>query len=131
MKFDIGILKMADALATHSAVRQSVIAENIANSDTPGFKAKDIAAFSDVFGAETAQAISTHVTRQGHVHFDDATGGFALHESARKGSESPNGNTVGVEDQMVRAAEVRHQHDLALGVYQKSMNILRAGLGRV
>ena len=31
---------------------------------------------------------------------------------------------------MVRGAEVRQSHDLALGVYRKTMDILRTSLGR-
>ena len=42
------------------------------------------------------------------------------------GAESPNGNSVSLEDQMTRAADIRQSHDLAMGVYQKSLDILRA-----
>ena len=45
-------------------------------------------------------------------------------------SQSPNGNTVSLEDEMVKAADVRHQHELALAVYSSALNILRTSLGR-
>ena len=46
------------------------------------------------------------------------------------GAETPNGNSVSLEDQMMRAAEVRQEHDLALGVYTKTLEILRAAVTR-
>ena len=42
----------------------------------------------------------------------------------------PNGNTVSLEDQMMRSADARQSHDLALGVYRKTMDIMRNSLGR-
>lgn len=124
MKFDIGILQMAQDLAAHASSRQSIIAQNIANADTPGYKARDMASFAEAFAANPP----LRPARAGHIVFDNQTG---VMESAAFGAESPNGNTVSIEDQMVRAAEVRHQHDLALGIYGKSIEILRAGMGRI
>ena len=46
------------------------------------------------------------------------------------GAETPNGNSVSLEDQMMRAAAVRQEHGLALGVYAKSLEILRTAITR-
>lgn len=131
MKFDIGILRMANQMASHASARQAVISENIANSDTPGYRARDITSFSDSY-VETAKiGHSLRPARAGHITFDETAGGHSIFEDSAFGAETPNGNSVSVEDQMVRAAEVRQEHDLALGIYTKSMDILRAGLGRI
>ena len=45
--------------------------------------------------------------------------------AACAGAETPNGNSVSLEDQMMRAAEVRQEHEMALGVYSKALDILR------
>ena len=130
MKFDVGILRLASEAANHATARQSVIAENMANSDTPGYRAKDIVSFADTI--HTKPNISAHFrpVRAGHIPFETYANGYRADEQSAFATETPNGNNVSVEDQMVRAAEVKHQHELALGVYQKSMNILRASLGR-
>ena len=130
MKFDVGILRLASEAANHATARQSIIAENMANSDTPGYRAKDIASFAEVLHARTNLTEFNRPVREGHIPFESYIQGQRVDESSAFGTESPNGNTVSIEDQMVRAAEVKHQHELALGVYQKSMNILRASLGR-
>ena len=44
------ITRMAQALAAQSGSRMAVIAQNVANADTPGYKAKDVPAFADEIG---------------------------------------------------------------------------------
>ena len=131
MKIDIGILQVAQDLAAHASSRQSVIAQNIANADTPGYKAQDMATFADSFREAAHMRASSHPARAGHIALGAGRTAGAIFESAEFGAESPNGNTVSLEDQLVRAADVKYQHDLALGIYAKSMNILRAGMGRI
>ena len=131
MKIDIGILQMAQDLAAHASSRQSVIAQNIANADTPGYKARDMATFAESFRETADMRASSRPVRAGHIALGVRGSGGAIFEAAEFGAESPNGNTVSLEDQLVRAADVKYQHDLALGIYGKSINILRAGMGRI
>ncbi len=131
MKIDIGTLQMAQDLAAHASSRQSVIAQNIANADTPGYKARDMASFADSFRETANMRASSRPVRTGHIALGAESPGGDVFESAIFGAESPNGNTVSLEDQLVRAADVKYQHDLALGIYGKSINILRAGMGRI
>jgi flagellar basal-body rod protein FlgB len=128
MDLNLSILRLASGLAAHSSARQSVIAENIAHADTPGYRARDVADFGTLVGDQAA--FGARMTRPGHIPFGDDRGGFAAQEATALGAESPNGNTVSLEDQMMRAADVRQSHDLALGVYRKSLEILRTSLGR-
>ena len=130
MKFDIPLLRLAGSLASYSAKRQSVIAQNIANADTPGYRAKDLKAFEQVVAVPGAEANGMKVTRPGHIGAVRGTASYQPEEITAFAAESPNGNNVSLEDQMVRSAEVKHGHDLALGVYRASLDILRMGLGR-
>ena len=122
---------MAQDLAAHASSRQSVIAQNIANADTPGYKARDMATFADSFHETAQMRTGNRPVRAGHIALGVGSTGGDIFESAAFGAESPNGNTVSLEDQLVRVADVKYQHDLALGIYAKSMNILRAGMGRI
>ncbi len=129
MDLDIAMLRLASGLASHSTTRQTVIAENIANADTPGYRARDVGGFAESF-ERTVPAFEARATRPGHLAFGDTSRGFEVREAALPGAETPNGNSVSLEDQMVRAAEIRQRHDLAIGVYQKSLDVLRTSLGR-
>lgn len=132
MTFDLAIFRLAGELLAHSSARQALISENVANADTPGYRARDLAPFSETYasaglrdsGLEPAQ------TRPGHGGVGRRPAALEASFDSRTGADSPNRNDVALEDQMVRAAEVRMQHDLALNVYRKSMDILRLGLGR-
>lgn len=123
---NLSLFQTAGGMARHAVSRQEVIAKNIANADTPGYRAKDIVSFADAYQAEPQTGL--RATRFGHVGNLEHKGAFQL--SDPPGASSPNGNTVSLEIEMMKATEVRHQHDLALSVYKSSLNILRSSLGR-
>ncbi|MGI3169839.1 FlgB family protein [Pseudooceanicola sp. C21-150M6] len=125
---DLQIFQTAGRLAQHSAARQAIIAENIANADTPGYKARDISPFSDDDANYSADH-SMRQTRSGHL---DSIGSLRLftdklYESA---DVNPNGNSVSLEEQMVMAIDVKRRHDRALAIYRSGLNILHSSLGR-
>ncbi|MBV1903051.1 MAG: flagellar biosynthesis protein FlgB, partial [Marinosulfonomonas sp.] len=95
--------------------------------DTPGYRAKDTESFSDNYKNSDSSVLRT--TRQTHLTSDAARNTAAKLLDAG-GESSPNGNNVSLELEMVKATEVRHQHDLALSVYSSSLNIIRTSLGR-
>ena len=125
---DINTLSLASALAAHAGARQQILAENVAHADTPGYRARDIADFASI--VDGGPAFSARMTRPGHIAFGADPRGFEPRAQAAMGAETPNGNSVSLEDQMMRAAEVRQEHDLAIGTYAKSMEILRSTISR-
>lgn len=124
----IEILRMAGALASHAAQRQDAIARNVANADTPGYKAVDVPDFATTW-AEGSD-FTPRANLPGHFQTSaEPTGAERLAPRQKPGSESPNGNTVSLETEMVDAAEVRQQHDMALAVYRSTTTMLRVALG--
>ena len=111
---DLSILQTATALARHAAERHSVISDNIANADTPGFKAKDLEPF-----AETVRRLESNKPE-----------GFKKNESSALGAAKPNGNTVSLEDQIMRSAAASRDHGTAIAIYSKTIDILKTTLGR-
>ena len=122
------IFQVAHGLATHASARQSAIAANVANADTPGYRAKDVKPFSETYRAP-ADETALRQTRAKHIMGTSAAA-IPAEVIDRAGPSSPNGNTVSLETEMMHATEVKHAHDLALSVYQTSLNILRTSLGR-
>lgn len=121
------LLRLADAMARHASDRQSVIARNVANADTPGYRSRDLPDFSDIYSASSSKEM--RATRSGHLMQTSAQR-FEASSIDAPGATSPNGNTVSLEVEMVRAAEVRQSHEMALGVYSTSLDMLRSALGR-
>ena len=116
----LDLFQLADARMRHAGARQAVVAANIANSDTPGYRARDLAAFEDL--VRRAGGPGDDLGRR--LDRVDRT----LH--AVPGVPSPNGNTVSLEREMLRAVEVQRHHSRALSVYQASLGILRTSIGR-
>ena len=118
------LMRMAHAMATHAGERQAIIAQNVAHADTPGYRAQDLVAFASIY-RDAGMGLKT--TRAGHQG-----GGFQQDKIVEdaSASQSPNGNTVSIESQMVKAGETRHDHDVALAVYKTSLDILRLSIGR-
>lgn len=121
------IFKMAQGMATHAAARQSVLSQNIANADTPGYRAKDVAAFADIY-REAPKTGSLRQTRDGHL--SSSTTDSVSAQFAVEASVAPNGNSVSLEEEMVKAAETKGQHDTALAIYKSALGIMRSSIGK-
>lgn len=120
---DLSLSKMAFALAAHAGARQVQIARNVANADTPGYRAQDLPDFAETF--DTGPTLKT--TRPGHIA---APMGGERSLLARGSEPSPNGNDVSLEVEMMAAADIRQQHDMALSIYTKASEILSIALSR-
>ncbi len=122
----LSITRMAEALADHAASRLNLIARNIAQADTPGYKAMDLPDFARVYEDQALGGM--RATRPGH--FTAAMTASEPIAQPAAGEASPDGNTVSVEKEMVKSAEVRQDHDMAIAVYRSTQDILRISLGR-
>lgn len=123
----IDSMRMARELGAHAALRQRVIAANVANADTPGYRAQDLRDFAQTY--RDGPAIGLRTTRPDHV----SAGDWGSVQGARidaGGEPAPNGNTVSIEEELVRAADARREFDLSLSVFQSGMIMLRTAIGR-
>lgn len=106
--------------------RQRVIAENVANSDTPGYVGRDLNQPTD-FAAAMRNGGGVQMTRTSAMHIAPAGQSTRFDTVNAPDSETTlDGNAVVVEEQMLKMAESRMAYDAAIGFYQKSMQMLRA-----
>ncbi|WP_417258431.1 FlgB family protein [Celeribacter sp.] len=125
---NLDIFRLTSGLARHSTARQELVAKNVANADTPGYRARDTLSFSEAFRA-SENGTQLRATRAGHVT-NTGSNSPLIETIDSPDPSSPNGNTVALETEMMKAAETRHQHEMALSVYKSSMSILRASIGK-
>ncbi len=123
---DLKLLNMASAMARHAAERHRILAENIANADTSGFRAKDVEPFTDAFARSTSAVGGAG----GFTSTDAERLDWRVIDVSGPGLMSPNGNTVSLEDQMMRSVEAQQSHEAATAIYKKAIDILRLTLGR-
>lgn len=123
----LGVLRQA--LGYHSD-RQRVLAENVANANTPGYVPDDIpqAEFERALsGAMGASRVTLNATEAGHITGRSGRGtqhGWRA-VSTPDSETTINGNAVVLEEQMVRSGENRMRFETALGLYQKSLALIR------
>ncbi|MFC2952216.1 FlgB family protein [Marinicaulis aureus] len=119
---DLKIMHTASMLARHSVQRHAQVAENIANADTPGYKAKDLEPFAEAFAKNQRAQMDAHTS-------GFANQAFEAQKIDIEGVASPDGNTVSLEDQMTRSTAAVRDHETALTVYSKALAMMRATLG--
>ncbi len=112
--------------------RQEVLAQNIANSDTPRYQARDLKAFkfkdlvrnqsSNIRMAATADS---HLTGSPKRAVD-----FKVETERLPYETSPNGNSVVLEEQMAKINETGISHRLTTELYKKHLTMLRMAIGR-
>lgn len=123
---NLEIFRSAGAMARHAAQRQSVVAENIANADTPGYRTKDVTAFTAP-SDETQSGMRS--TRSSHLEAGSRTTAASIILGDQSGL-APNGNSVSLESEMFKSIEAERHHSRAMTIYKSSLDILRASLGR-
>lgn len=121
---NLDVFRTAMAMARHAGGRQAISAQNIANADTPGYRAKELPQFRDTLRAQGGDLIATRDT-----HLNGQVGQSAR-MTERRDAQDPNGNTVSLELEMIEAVEAKRQHDRALAIYRNSLSVIRASLGR-
>jgi flagellar basal-body rod protein FlgB len=107
--------------------RQSLIADNIANSDTPQYTPKDLKAYSFSAQVQTVQMAGTPATTQrGHMTGTVSRENSPYRPLRRKDSETTlDGNSVVLEEEMIKMQDARANYDAAISFYQKSLGLLR------
>lgn len=111
--------------------RQAVLSQNVANADTPGYTAHDLKPldFESVLKRTTdAAKFSGLVTDDpGHIgakpasQFEDYT--------AADAEAAPGGNTVSVEEEMIKVADTQAQYQAAVNLYGKALGLMRTAIG--
>lgn len=124
---NLDLFRMSHSLAVHAGTRHSLVAQNIANADVLSYRAKDLAPFSETYKPQDRSGRIAE-TRDGHIGWVDVSIGNA--GLSAQVLTAPKGETISLQDQMLRAVESKRQHDRALAIYRFGMNVLRASLGR-
>lgn len=116
--------------------RQRVLAENVANANTPGYKPNDLKeqSFRDLLkGVAPGGKLAASATDARHISAGAAAppGGASKVQKDKENYEvSPTGNAVVLEDQMMKVAETQLDYQIVTSVYKKHLGMLKLALGR-
>ena len=113
--------------------RQQVLAQNIANADTPNYVPFDLkdGQFAKLL-APRLQPVQLAATQPGHIAKAPPAGGdvYRSKEQDEVYETSPSGNAVNLEEQLVKVQETQMDYQTMTNLYRKHMNMIRTALGR-
>ncbi len=123
----MSFFQLASQRMSWLAANQRVVAENIANADTPGFKAREVSPFEAlVDGSRTGGVRTTHA---GHIQGGGHVGGLRATADSAAWETTIDGNTVVLEQQTLKAAEISESYQLAAQLYGKGHQLLGIAVG--
>ena len=125
---DIPILSMLRQRMEWHQERQRVLAENVANADTPNYRARDLAPPDFSHAMQAALALDRtnplHITAQaggGSAFAADSSGRYAIR---------PRGNSVTHEDEMMKVASNQMDYEAVTSLYTRSLALIKLAIGR-
>jgi flagellar basal-body rod protein FlgB len=131
---DIPILSMLRTRLEYAQERQRVLAENVTNSDTPNYRARDLVApkFEEPsqVAPATVSTVSLTRTESGHIGGLGLSGSAFRTESKGNYDVRPTGNAVSLEDEMMKVAANQMDYQAATALYTRSLNLLKIALGK-
>jgi len=108
--------------------RQKVLAENIANADTPRYRARDLAAPTFTGTLQRASFAMT-VTDPAHIEPSGGSARFADDRNARYETR-PRGTAVSHEEEMLKLAGNQADYDAVTSIYTHSLSLIKTAVGR-
>ncbi|WP_298859122.1 FlgB family protein [uncultured Sulfitobacter sp.] len=122
---NLTVFKTASAMARHAGQSQALIAQNVANADTPGYVGKQMPPFASLY-APAEGAGHQRASRDGHLH--GTTNVQQMSGTDVRGGDNPNDNTVSLEAELLKAAEAKSHHDRSLAIYKSALDVLRSAI---
>ncbi|WP_028464645.1 flagellar basal body rod protein FlgB [Nisaea denitrificans] len=128
---NLTLMNMAQHKLNWLSERQSVLAQNIANADSPSYRSQDLTPINFKREVEQVIKLPVAVTEGSHMTGTTPRNDFRIDKTGYKDvyEASPNGNGVVLEEQMIAVQDTKLQYDLALNLYNKQIGMFRTALG--
>ncbi|MDR3471972.1 MAG: flagellar basal body rod protein FlgB [Devosia sp.] len=111
--------------------RQDLLAQNVANANTPNYRGQELQAFdfaSELDGLQVAP-VTTDVTDSADILGSVSDSGVALATDQQSFEVTPEGNGVTVEDEMMKVSANQMDYQAVTSLYTKSLQLIRTALG--
>jgi flagellar basal-body rod protein FlgB len=122
----IPLFDLAESRLAWLARRQQVLAQNVANADTPGWQDRDLPSFASTLAGAMLSPVRTDPQ---HLAGTLAATAPLLVRRERKAERSPDGNGVALDEQLRRIADTDTAHALVSGLYKSFVGMFRTVTG--
>jgi len=109
--------------------RQRVLAENVANADTPNYQPRDLVRpTAEGLAASVRPGLTMVRTDPAHIGFS----GESDFGADRKGGieTRPSGNAVSLDEEMLKVAQNQMDYQAATSLYSRSLGLLKTAIGK-
>ena len=119
---DVGLFQLAERRLAWADARQRLLAQNVANANTPGWQTRDLTPFGSALG-------NVAMTQTSGAHLQSPIS--MQHErTERPRARSPDQNTVSIEDMLSRVADTAAMQELTLNIHKRYASMFRLAYGR-
>ena len=129
---NLDVFRMAKKKMGWLTERQVVLANNIANADSPKYRSKDLKSlnFSRMLDASPQMRVAR--TTSGHIMGSAGRSDFRTvrERTSDVYGVNPNGNSVIMEEQLMKVSESTMQFQLATNIYNKNLSMLKMAVGQ-
>lgn len=129
---DLPIFEALKGKMNWHQARQKLLAENVANAETPDYRARDLQdyTFEAMMTGQSTRSVATVTTNPRHIAIaNTGSDGFGA-PSVGSVEITPDGNGVVLEDEMMKVAANQMDYQAATSLYTRSLGLLRTALGR-
>jgi flagellar basal-body rod protein FlgB len=108
--------------------RQSVLAQNVANADTPGYSARDLTPINFEQMMSNMNGSSTELTSTSPMHISPQSQATGFDMVTAQSEGSPTGNAVSLEQEIMKLSDTQIQYQAATNIYRKAINMFQIAL---
>jgi len=115
--------------------RQNLLSQNVANVDTPGYTARDLKPvdFEQALrNATSSNSLSGSLVATNPRHITLSRGGSGLFDAENTPDieSNPSGNSVSLEQEMIKVSDTQVQFQAATNLYAKAIGMMKTAIGR-
>ena len=125
----ISLFRVVDKQLRWLGRRQETLAKNIANANTPGYQAMDLAAPDFQSAMNAVQPVKLEATSPAHFGVSQAQAAPLEEKPIVPWEISPDGNSVVLEQQMMEAASTQANYQMATELYRKYIGMVKLAIG--
>ncbi|MCU9593099.1 flagellar basal body rod protein FlgB [Caldibacillus thermolactis] len=122
-------IHVLDRALDYSALKQKTISNNIANVDTPQYKAQDVVSFKKFFNQELSKGITAKRSNEKHIPFQSSTKSLTI--THRNVQFNENGNSVNMDQEMAKLADNQIYYNAMIerlnGKFNTLKNVIKGG----
>lgn len=126
---NLGVMKLMTRKMGYLTERQQVVAQNVANLNTPDYKPNDLKPFTFRNALSDSRRLAPALTDRSHSDGTLAAG--TKNQKARDRlvyETTPDGNAVVLEQQMLKSTEITADYQTMLNLYKKQVMMIRTAI---